>query len=166
MVTIQDLGAIGELLGAIAVIASVLYLALQIRHGMQGYKSNITQQVSSHFSMLQMEIAKNDSLLRSWGKAQSGQPLDTLDQSRVLYVVQAFLIGFENMYFQYRAGMIDENSYQARRIVMGMMIKIPGALEWWNKFGRYQHPNAFVEEVEHAMEDFEKTNGGTLNGTS
>lgn len=37
---IQDLGAIGELIGGIAVIASVIYLAIQIRHGISGYQSH------------------------------------------------------------------------------------------------------------------------------
>lgn len=50
--TLQDLGAIGEVIGGIAVIVSFIYLALQVRHGLQGYRSNITQEVTNHFSRL------------------------------------------------------------------------------------------------------------------
>ncbi len=36
---IQDLGSLGELIGGIAVVASVIYLTIQIRHGISGYRS-------------------------------------------------------------------------------------------------------------------------------
>ena len=73
--SLQDLGAIGELLGGIAVIASVLYLAVQIRHGLQGYQSNITQQITNHFSTLQIMIAQDLDLMNAWARGQSTRNL-------------------------------------------------------------------------------------------
>ena len=38
--TIQDLGAIGELISAIAVVATLFYLAVQVRHGKESIDAN------------------------------------------------------------------------------------------------------------------------------
>ena len=34
--TVQDLGALGEFIGAVTVIATLLYLAVQVRHARAG----------------------------------------------------------------------------------------------------------------------------------
>jgi len=152
--TLQDWGAIGELLGGIAVVASVLYLAIQIRHGLQGYQSNITQQITSHFSLLQLEIAKDAGLFTAWTKAQRGEPLSEDESARVLQIVSSYLIGFENMYYQYRQGMLEENAWRARRNVIANLIKIPGTDAWWSEFGTRQFPADFVQEVESIKREF------------
>ncbi len=42
--TLQDLGSLGELVGGIAVVVSVVYLAIQIRHNTRGQeKRDATQ---------------------------------------------------------------------------------------------------------------------------
>ncbi len=109
--TLQDLGALGELVGGIAVIASVLYLAIQIRHGLNGYRSTMTQEVTSHFSRMQLEIAKSPELLAAWDKAERGESLTPLEQRAVLQVVSSYMIGFENLFIQYKSGMLGEDAY-------------------------------------------------------
>lgn len=145
--TLQDLGALGELLGGIAVVASVLYLAVQIRHGLRGYQSAVTQQVTNHFSNIQLEIAKDEGLFTAWAKAQSGKPLDEFEQARVLNVLSSYLIGFENMFFQVQHGMLEEDAWSARRNVIRMLMKIQGARAWWDEFGTRQYPKDFATEV-------------------
>lgn len=145
--TLQDLGALGELVGGVAVIASVLYLAIQIRHGMNGYRSTITQEVTSHFSRMQLEIAKSPDLLAAWVKAQRHEALEPLEQQAVTHIVSSYMIGFENLYFQYRAGMLEQDAYRARQVVIKLVLKSAGSLQWWREFGMHQHPEEFVAEV-------------------
>ena len=156
--TIQDLGAIGEFLGGIAVVASVLYLAVQIRHGMHGYRSAITQEVTTHFSKLLMEVAQNRELAEVWTKTQTGEPLDEAEQRLAWFVTASFMIGYENMFYQHRAGMIDTDSYGTRRLIMARMIQNSSGQQWWNQFGKHQHPPEFSREVEQAVEDLRHGN--------
>jgi hypothetical protein len=86
--TLQDFGAIGELIGGVAVIVSLLYVSAQIRNGLHGSKSNITQEVTSHFSRLQFDIAKDTELLKAWVKAERGEILEPLEQRRILLAVE------------------------------------------------------------------------------
>lgn len=149
--SIQDLGAIGELVGGVAVIASVLYLAVQIRHGLQGYQSNITQQITNHFSTIQVMIASDEGLMTAWAKGQSGMPLTEMEQARLLQIVSAYIIGFENMYFQLQSGMLAEEAYDARRPIMASLFRMPGVTAWWREFGVNQHPKPFVAEIEKIL---------------
>lgn len=152
--TLQDLGAIGELVGGVAVIVSILYLAVQIRHGLRGYQSDITQQITNHFSNIQLEIAKDAGLAEAWQRAARGAPLDEAEAARVRHIVSSYMIGFENMFYQYRQGMLYEEAWQARRSVIGRTLAIKEAKAWWEQMGRSIHPPEFVEEVDRACAEF------------
>ena len=151
---IQDLGALGELIGGVAVIASVIYLAVQIRHGITGYQSTTILETTNHFSMLQLEIAKSDEMLRTWMAAQNGAPLSDLDQQRMINMVSSYMIGFENMYSQSRTGMLNMEAYEARRGVIASFLGFTGIRDWWDNFGRYQFHEGFVADVEQAVKEF------------
>lgn len=152
--TIQELGAIGELIGGIAVILSVLYLALQIRHGLVGYRSTVTQEVTNHFSRIQLEIAGNQELFGIWSRAQRGEHLSEEETGRAQQILSSYLIGFENLYFQLKNGMFDKDAYNARRRILGSMMSSPTAQGWWNGLGRKMHPDEFVNEVDAAVVDY------------
>lgn len=151
---IQDLGAIGELIGGIAVVASVIYLAVQIRHGITGYQSNTILQTTHHFSNLQMEVAKSDLMLEAWSKAERREALTALEQRRVTNVISSYLIGFENMFSQCQHRMMDRESYEARRIIFASFMAYTGIWEWWMTSGRIQFPGDFAADVEKSVLDF------------
>ena len=150
----QDLGSIGELIGGIAVVASVVYLTVQIRHGITGYQSNTLLQTTHHFSNLQMEVAKSDLMLEAWSKAERGEPLNALEQRRALNIVSSYLIGFENMFSQCKHRMMDWKAYEARRIIFASFMGYTGVWKWWTTMGRIQFPDDFVADVEKAVIDF------------
>ena len=152
--SIQDLGALGELIGGIAVVASVIYLAIQIRHGIDGYRSNAIFQATNHFSNLQLEIAKDRDLLHTWHKAEKGEALDPLEQRQVLNIISSYLIGFENLHAQTQTGMLEQEAYEARRIIIASLIRYPGAKGWWDEFGRAQFPKDFADDVDQCVKDF------------
>lgn len=151
---IQDLGSLGELIGGIAVVASVIYLTIQIRHGISGYRSQTILDTTNHFSNLQLEIAKNEALMKAWSKAERGEPLEPLEARRVLNIASSYLIGFENMHAQATEGMMDKEAYTARRGVIASLMGYTGVWVWWNKVGRDQFPPAFTADVEQAVKDF------------
>lgn len=150
----QDLGAIGELIGGIAVVASVIYLTVQIRHGITGYQSNTILQTTHHFSNLQMETAKSDLMLEAWTKAERREALTDLEQRRIINIISSYLIGFENMFSQCKHRMMDRESYEARRIVFGSFMAYTGIWQWWMAIGRNQFPDDFVADVEKSVIDF------------
>ena len=157
---IQDLGSLGELIGGLAVIASVIYLSIQIRHGIAGYRSQTILEITIHFSNLQLEVAKSDLLLQAWMKAERGDALSELEQRRVVNIVSSYLIGFENMHAQYRTGMMDPDAYEARRTIIAALMTFTGITYWWERFGRAQFPPEFVADVDLAISEFGESGQG------
>jgi len=74
----EGLGAIGEIAGAIAVVATLIYFARQIRD---------TQRISMTANMInisEMQIDHRNTInanIMIWTKGNAGEPLDVLDQS-------------------------------------------------------------------------------------
>jgi hypothetical protein len=153
-VNFQNLGSIGELIGGIAVVASVIYLTVQIRHGITGYQSNTLLQSTHHFSNLQLDIAKYDVLLEAWAKAERGEPLSALDQRRVINIVSSYLIGFENMFNQCQNRMMNWEAYNPRRVILASFMKHTGIWEWWNAMGKAQFSTDFATDIDQAIKDF------------
>ena len=154
---IQDLGAIGELIGGVAVIASVIYLAIQIRHGISGYQSHAVIEITQHFSRLQLEIAGNDILLDVWTRAEARQPLSRIDQRRVISMISSYFIGFENLFTQCQSKVMPMEAFEARRPIIANMLTYTGIFEWWETTGRQQFPPAFLNEVDHIAAEFKVT---------
>ena len=101
---IQDWGAVGEIVGAIGVLVTLIYLARQIRHGSEvakiaSYHQGIDQIVAS-------AMAPDFSTLAT--KIENGEPLSPEEQMRADTLTSAFLFGHEILLHLYRRGQIDE----------------------------------------------------------
>ncbi len=75
--SIQDLGAIGELVGSIAVLATLIYLAIQTKHARAANEANIQWQRATASRDLAMMWASSPhavELLQEFGQADSNIP--------------------------------------------------------------------------------------------
>jgi hypothetical protein len=103
-VGIQGWGAIGEIVGAIGVLVTLVYLARQIRHGSEvakiaSYHQGIGQIVES-------AMAPDFSILAA--KIETGEPLSREEQMRSDTLASAFIFGHEILLHLYRQRQIDE----------------------------------------------------------
>ena len=102
--TIQDWGAVGEIVGAIGVLATLIYLARQIRHS-----SDVAKIASYHQGIDQIVesgMAPDFSMLAA--KIESGEPLSPEEQMRADTLASAFIFGHEILLHLYRRRQIDE----------------------------------------------------------
>ena len=75
---IQDLGAIGELIGSIAVVVTLIYLAQQIRQNTrQLHVSNSESFVDRHYNLV-TPLAMDKEFLKKWKRA--GSQFEELDE--------------------------------------------------------------------------------------
>jgi hypothetical protein len=126
--TLQDWGAIGEVVGAIAVVVTLIYLAKQIRlntHAMdEGRKLALAQTYQMRSDALQaMLVRAADSQhigpiiikLTEHGYPEDVNALALLDASerrrfRMWRIAQQ--THWDNMYYQYQHGYLDTEYYQ------------------------------------------------------
>ena len=106
--TVQDLGAVGEFVGAIAVVVTLVYLARQIRQSAQATKAATYQDVyrdlRENLKNIPVEIVR---------KIRAGEPLDAMEQNEINLWRITMIRGYENWYRQYRYGTIDRDVFEA-----------------------------------------------------
>ena len=63
---VMELGAIGELVGGVAVIATLIYLAAQVRQNTKALAASTYQDITSSASDVGMQILSNDALVEAF----------------------------------------------------------------------------------------------------
>ena len=99
----EAIGAIGEIVGAIAVVVSLMYLAIQIRTSSSLAKAQMFQSVAAEQSRVADGVTGEPKNFEVWMKMHSGEELTpeeigraTFLISRVVSAMLAIQIGYDN----------------------------------------------------------------------
>ena len=111
--TLQDFGSIGELVGAIATVATLAYLAVQIRQNTQGLSINSYHQATSDLSRQLEAVYLNPEFAEIFRRG-SNDPSDLSDPERARFAayVSAFYYAYENLFELYEKGRIDPEKWE------------------------------------------------------
>jgi len=131
--TLNELGTIGEIISSIGVIVSLVYLAVQIRKNTETERTSTYQSVVSDFGSLNRTMASNAELSCLYVKAmEKFGDLDSDEKARVSQLFFATFHYFENMYYQYRKGYLEEDVWCGWKRLMLTYYASPGFQTWWS----------------------------------
>jgi hypothetical protein len=105
--SIQDLANLGEALGGLGVVISLLYLAIQIRQNTRAVRSSSYHQAAEQMWNFCLSVAQDASLAEILAKRVAGESLTPPEQLRGDSADQALIYGFENMLRLYEQGLVD-----------------------------------------------------------
>ncbi len=142
------IGAIGELIGGAAVIATLIYLAIQLRQNTKGIRAQSYYNVLSGKNALYRELAADEELFSTVIQGMVADPPlpSIIDGARTHLILYAFMNEFETTYLLYKADAIEEEIWLRDRAQMAGMIGFPGMRNWWSLAEQYFHRD-FVAEV-------------------
>ena len=111
------IGAIGEILGALAVFLTLVYLAVQIRQNTSSVRASTFHECASRAADLTRAIAEHKELARILRTGLGGleQLEDDDDRFRFVLLLQNMFRQYEDLLFQYRAGTLSSESWEAWR---------------------------------------------------
>jgi hypothetical protein len=144
-VTLDQLGSLGEFVSAVAVVVSLLYVAREIR---ENSRSTRLAALQSHLDAAQrfLELrARDRDLARVIRLGQETPEVlsdDELAQFRSWVGVGMRIA--ENLFIQYQAGNIAEESWAARSRGFLSMLATPGGSEAWATIS-WMHRSDFQE---------------------
>ena len=128
---VQDLGAIGELVAAIATVATLVYLAIQIRQNSRSVDAATEDGVTTRFNDINMLVGSNPEL---------GQLLMTgLDQPETLSEAESIQFSFlwrcyMNQYFSlhqlHKQGVLPAERWEIYAREAALWISTPGGAIW------------------------------------
>jgi hypothetical protein len=145
---LQDIGALGEAIGGIAVIITLIYLALQIRQNTKAVRSNSFHAVTDSFNEINNLIAHDESLARIFRVGM--EDLANLNEDELIRFSFMFMAPFrifETIFYQYTNGTIDQRLWQAEKRSMQFLLSGPGSRAWW-----YRNPLSFTPEFRQFIE--------------
>ena len=130
----EAIGAIAELLGAVGVIASLVYLATQIRANSHSVQASTSQAVADAAQARVLAVAQSSSLANALAKVlDSSTALTSAETIQVEFFRNASFKGFENVFFQYRKGLLPAATWNGYEFILRRNLHIPDTREWWNR---------------------------------
>lgn len=148
----QTGAAIAEILAAPAVIASLIYLAVQIRQNNELLRSESRQAlVTNDVTSLSANFQNADVFAKYVAEVQ----LSPEDQLRLSFMYALDLRNREFEYFQYTNGLLDEQTWLAYRHVILINHSTGRGRIWWDKIGRGIVDPAFATLVDEMLVDAE-----------
>ncbi len=144
--TIQDLGAIGELLGSVAVLATLVYLALQTRQNTMAISAQLDAARITSIQELLLAPTYSNELQEALNQRRIDS--SSIDQNRVENYWTAMLLNGQWQLQQARRGLLPSfNEAGAGRTVAGLFATFSDYGDFWERFSPALLPE-FVEWVE------------------
>ncbi len=139
--TLQDLGNLGEFIGAIAVVVTLVYLALQIRQNTAHLSQNTR---SVHLSALQANVDSgqrvrevlilNPELSDLYLKGLRGySELELSDRLRFGLLLENLLRSLQASYVRRLILEIEPDALEGTRKALDFLLDNAGVREWWSR---------------------------------
>ena len=164
--TLSDFASLGNIIAAIAVVISLVYLSRQVRQANLLARSNARQRMVEQTHEELYRFA-SDSDLRLFFRQESKLSAD--DQAKLHFFLVAAMRQREWEWFQYKDGVIGRDVYCAYHEVITLHLGTARTRNWWATVGRVGFNPEFVAEVDVLLSDrpmvedyFEKI--GTYDG--
>ena len=112
--TLNELGSLGEFISGLAVVVTLVYLAIQIRHNTRAVRSSMHQDMIESTLRIAESVSDNPDVGRIVLKA--GEDYDNLTREEFVrfeaYAERVFG-NFESIFYSYRNSMIEQDLWES-----------------------------------------------------
>jgi hypothetical protein len=132
--TLDDLGNIGELVAAVGVIVSLIYLARQIRQNTRSVQASAFQEAMRDVYAIFDLLASDADLSRIyWASVRDLDSVSPEERRRFASYMLGVFRRMENVVFQTQQGMLDPASWAGIRNTARRSLSQPGGAAWWSR---------------------------------
>ncbi len=127
------IGATAEALGAIAVVVTLGYLAIQVKQNTSALKAQIHESMTSGYISIVEIAAANPKAYAAGLKASAEEFSSFSDEDKTIFLgtVYVTFMHFEKLFMQHERGLIDDESWEAWSEPIRMEFHQPGVQMWW-----------------------------------
>ncbi len=152
---IMELGAIGELVGGVAVIGSLIYLGLQVRQSNRLTRAETAQAFVHAYNRDVLSPLQDPAVAKTFRRGMND--FESLNQEeQIAFHVQftkIFFLGHTDFILR-RHGLIEEDIAAAMQGYDVAIFKSPGAAQWWNRM-RGTPPSDYVAHLDRLLKEYE-----------
>jgi hypothetical protein len=149
-VTLQDLGSLGEFVAAIATLATLIYLALQIRQNTLESQATSRNLVSQSFVDFCFHVSRD---LETTKLTRRGlidpESLDDDETLRFDCIMGGLLQSFEAAFAQWQRRVLTDDDWQKWVVLIRQYMAQPGVQQFWSRGAASFSPafRRYVEEL-------------------
>lgn len=143
------IGAVAELLAAVGVIISLIFVGLQVK------KSNAEARLATVQATTDTEVMMVSTLAdhaETWNKVNTGQPLEgDVETRRGIVLFNLLMIDYENRFHHFLAGHLDERSWSNRLLVLDSVVALPIFKQWRDSLGARSRGADFLDLIDRKV---------------
>lgn len=132
--TLNDLANLGQIIGALAVVVSLFYVASQIRQNTNAVRSATAQTVHEHFANWYHLIAADAELAQIAANGlRDYSSLSEQERVRFIATLMSFLSYSQNAFLKWREGLLRPALWLGWEQVMMNLFGAPGGKALWKE---------------------------------
>jgi len=144
----EAIGASAEVVGVVAILASLIYVAIQIRQNneqqrIQSYQAWVAANMELNMAALDPSMAR---IFVEGNMDSANLNNDTFTPYGMWYT--GLMQMAQTTDYLYRAGSLDQELWETELDRAAMILAVPGVRQWWDAGGKTQHTPTFVELIE------------------
>ena len=149
--TLNDLANLGQIIGALAVVISLIYVAYQIRQNTNAVRSATAQTVHEHFSNWYNLVAADAELARIAANGlRDYASLSEQERVRFVATFMSFISYSQNAFLKWREGLLKPALWLGWEQVMMNLFGAPGGKAFWKERG-YLFGEEFRRYIENDL---------------
>lgn len=104
----EAVGAVGEIVGALGVIVTLVYLAMQIQQNTKASRAATVQNMTDKWVQINLFLSEHSPRVGSLVDSE----LDPIQRQRAIAFYRALFHQWSNNHYQYRQGVLDEELFK------------------------------------------------------
>ena len=153
MMDLQTLANIGEIVGAITVVLTLIYLAAQIRQSTQAQRSENYSRALDRLAAMQAAMARDEQFAVMFSKGvMDTEQLTPRDRVRFTWRLYETFGAFEFMFHASKTNAMPEEVWKRWSASVAWWLTYPGVQTWWASKPT-PFTESFTEFVESLLED-------------
>src|SRR5436309_14765136 len=126
------ISAISQLVGSLAVVLSVLYLAVQVHQSTRVARLATQDAAATALRDVTKPLMENAELERIWRVGlEDLSALSVEERARFFHALYQFLKAFETIHFHYVYGLMDNQLFEGWHGLLRHYIVAPGVAQYW-----------------------------------
>ena len=130
----EAIGAVGDFVSGIAVIATLLYLAKQLRDSARQQRMDSHRAVSEEFNRINdmwLNLDNTGMLVRAWSDWDSAT---AQEQHLAGVFFMKIMNHLQTMFLMWESGTVDDSVYEAEEEMSCGFLATSGGQKWWDLF--------------------------------
>ena len=149
---LEQLANLAEFISAIAVLVTLIYLAVEIRQNTTAVKGSTLAGNTEIWTSLLLQVADSENLGSYVSGSTGNADIKPKEFTQFLFYCRVIFVSFENQFYQYTNGTLDSEIYQGyERSLSHELLVYRGFRMYWSLY-RHVFSPAFVERVDRLIE--------------